>query len=335
MTRPIRWQLTAIGAIVLTNLAVAPAPGVPASDWAKARVGGKYKVLLRQIKAPEDRATHSEFQDLGLRNSTEWKGQRDLPPGYWVYVYPYWYIWRDVASPAGPKPPYDSDQAAGPPDTPSPGDQNTAWASGSPDGQVEWLELEYAEPVVPRALKVYETCAPGAITKVSVFALDGTEEVVWTGRDPTPSHRPMGVSVLPIRASYPVARVKIHLNSPAFPGWNEIDAVGLVDAGGKTQWAVAASASTSFNQPNVPVVNGEGAPGAQFVLTGSSPPAVGGPSPPRTPVAQTLRRLEAEVQQTQKQYEELKKLLETSQAEIKALKAELDALKRKGPKAAP
>jgi len=62
---------------------------------------------------------------------------------------------------------------------------------------------------------------------------------------------------------------------------------------------------------------------------------VGGPSPPRTPVAQTLRRLEAEVQQTQKQYEELKKLLETSQAEIKALKAELDALKRKGPKAAP
>jgi peptidoglycan hydrolase CwlO-like protein len=52
-------------------------------------------------------------------------------------------------------------------------------------------------------------------------------------------------------------------------------------------------------------------------------------------VAQTLVRLEAEVRQTQKQYEELKKLLETSQAEIKALKAGLDALKGKIPKAAP
>jgi hypothetical protein len=129
--------------------------------------------------------------------------------------------------------------------------------------------------------------------------------------------------------------LKIHLNSPAFPGWNEIDAVGLVDAGGKTQWAAAASASTSFNQANGPMVNGGGNPGPQYVGPVPSPPGVAAQSPLRTPVAQTLVRLEAELRQTQKQYEELKKLLETSQAEIKALKAELDALKRKVPKAAP
>src|SRR5262245_3690109 len=104
------WQLLAIGTIVLANLAAAAAPAVPASDWVKARVQGKYKGLLRQIKAPEDRAEHSEFQDLGLRQSTEWKGRQDWPVGYWVYVYPYWYIWRDVASPAGPKPGYHADQ---------------------------------------------------------------------------------------------------------------------------------------------------------------------------------------------------------------------------------
>jgi hypothetical protein len=46
-------------------------------------------------------------------------------------------------------------------------------------------------------------------------------------------------------------------------------------------------------------------------------------------VAQILSQLEAEMRQNRKQYEELKKLLESSQAEIKALKAELEALKRK------
>jgi hypothetical protein len=339
MARHLRWQLLAIATIVLTNLAAAPEPGVPPSDWVKARVQGKYKVLLRQIKAPEDRAAHSEFQDLGLRQSTEWKGQRGLPIGYWVYVYPYWYIWRDVAAPAGPMPPYHADHAAGPPDTQGPGDQPTAWASQTPDGQAEWLELEYAEPVVPRALKVYETCAPGAVTKVSLFSLDGTEVVAWTGKDPTPAHRPMGVSVIPVRADHPVARVRIHLNSPAFPGWNEIDAVGLVDAGGKTQWAVAASASSTFGEQNAYLLNNGGNQGVWVAQAGgvavTSPPGMAVPSPPQSTMAQTLNRLESEVRQTRKQYEELRKLLETSQSEIKALKAELDALKRKGAKTSP
>src|SRR5262245_1879304 len=115
MAHPLSWQLLVIATIELANLAAAAAPTVPASDWVKARVQGKYRVLLRQIRAPADRATYSEFKDLGLRQSTEWQGQRDLPVGYWVYVYPYWYIWRDLAGPAGPKPAYHADQAAGPP----------------------------------------------------------------------------------------------------------------------------------------------------------------------------------------------------------------------------
>jgi hypothetical protein len=333
MARPTKWQLLALVTIALSTIAAAQSTAVPTSDWAKARVQGKYRVLLRQIKAPEDRAAHSEFQDLGLRESTEWKGQRDLPVGYWVYVFPYWYIWRDEAAPAGAKPAYHADQATGPPDTPGPGDQPTAWASATPDGEAEWLELEYAKPVVPRSLKVYEICAPGAITKVSVFALDGAEKVVWSGKDPTPSYRPMGVSLIPVRVDHPIARVRIHLNSPAFPGWNEIDAVGLVDASGKTQWADAASASTTFGQGNVVVANQGAFQQVPTYQPGSPPvpssPALAAQSGLRQPVAQILRRLEAEVQQTRKQYEELKKLLESSQAEIKTLKAELDALKRK------
>jgi hypothetical protein len=337
MVRLTGWQLLVVSLIVLTNLA--PAPTVPASDWVKARVNGKYKGFLRQIKAPEDRGADSGFQDVGWREVAEWKGHKDLPPAYWVYVDPYWYLWRDVASVVGPKPPYHPDQAAGPPDTLTAGDQGTAWAAATPDQQVEWLELEYAEPVIPAALKVYETCSPGAINKVSVFALDGTEDVVWSGRDPTPPHRPMGVSVLPIRGAYPTARVRIQLNSPGFPGWNEIDAVGLIDAGGRTQWAAAARASTTFGQQNGPAAGARGGPliqGAQgFAATVPAMPGATPAAAPQPPLAQNLARLEAEVRQTRKQCDELKTLLEASQGEIKALKTELEALKRKSSQAAP
>src|SRR4051812_16997111 len=40
------------------------------------------------------------------------------------------------------------EQVTGEPDTPAAGDQTTAWASATPDGADEWLELEYAAPVL-------------------------------------------------------------------------------------------------------------------------------------------------------------------------------------------
>jgi hypothetical protein len=328
------WQRLAIATVVLASVAAAPASSVPASDWAKAHIGGKYKVLLRQIKVPEDRDKHTAFDDVGFRNTTELKGHRDLPPGHWVYVHPYWYIWRDAAAPGMPKPQYHADQATGPPDTPGPGDNGLAWASETPDSQAEWLELEFAEAVVPSTLKVYENFSPGAITKVTVYSLDGTEETGWQGTDPTPSHQPMGISVLPIRVTYPIARVRIHLNSPAVYGWNEIDAVGLADSKGKTQWAVAASASTTFGQPNA-MANQARYQAAQAAAGGNVAysPAVVVNSQPR--VAQILADLRLEIRETRKQYDELKQQLETSRAEIKALKSELDALKQKQLKAAP
>src|SRR3954468_17788664 len=59
----------------------------------KARVDGKYQMLLRQIKAPDDEKEHGAFKDLGLQT-------RDGQAGHWVYVAPYWYVWRDLAAAA-------------------------------------------------------------------------------------------------------------------------------------------------------------------------------------------------------------------------------------------
>ncbi|MHC4548546.1 MAG: toxin-antitoxin system YwqK family antitoxin [Planctomycetota bacterium] len=61
----------------------------------KATVKGKYRNLLFKVAAPDDRASYKDFNDYGWYSGTSYKGHKDLPKGYWVYVYPYWYIWGE------------------------------------------------------------------------------------------------------------------------------------------------------------------------------------------------------------------------------------------------
>src|SRR5262249_12317179 len=144
--------------------------------------------------------------------------------------------------------PYGPEQATGPPDTwPRPGDSSAAWCPATTTG-ADWLLLEYARPVEARAVHVYETCSPGGVYKVSLFTAEGREVVAWQGRDPTPPGSGKGISRIPVKGDFKTRRVKIYLHSRAVQGWKEIDAVGLVDAGGQTQWAVAAAASSSWGK---------------------------------------------------------------------------------------
>jgi hypothetical protein len=221
---------------------------------AKARVKGKYRMLLRQIKVAKDFDTYKDFRDLGPRQVKDYGDQVDLPKAYWVYVYPYWYLWRDLADEVPGSRPWGPEQATGEPDTPQAGDLNTAWASLTPDGQDEWLLLEYATPVLPTAVLVHETFNPGALCRVTVFGLDGKEVEVWKGKDPTTPDKDRGVSEVPIKIDFKINRVKLYLDSPAVPGWNEIDAVGLRDKAGKVYWATDAEASSTYaeNYPPTP-----------------------------------------------------------------------------------
>lgn len=63
---------------------------------AKASAEGKYKTLLRCIKVPQDRTNYKDYCDYGRFDGNSWAGHNDLPPGYWVYVYPHWFIWGDM-----------------------------------------------------------------------------------------------------------------------------------------------------------------------------------------------------------------------------------------------
>jgi hypothetical protein len=122
----------------------------------------------------------------------------------------------------------------------------TAWASASADGRPEWLLLDYATAVVPRMVRIHESYCPGAVNRVSVFTEDGQEVEAWHGKDPTPRDQSSGVSEIPVRVDFRTKRVKIYVDSPSVPGWNEIDAVALVDDAGNASWAVGAQASSFY-----------------------------------------------------------------------------------------
>jgi len=216
----------------------------------KARVNGKYRMLLRQFRMPQDRDRHGAFADLGFRSLSRYAGLRDLPDGHWVYVAPYWYLWRERAGRDVVKRPWGPEQATGKPDTEEAGDFNTAWASQTPDGQDEWLLIEYPEPIRPREIVVHETYNPGAVERITAFKLDGTEVEVWKGQDPG-AGKEFSVSVFPFKGDFKTNRIKLFIASTRVAGWNEIDAVGLRDKDKKIVWASAVEASSTFGQQAV------------------------------------------------------------------------------------
>jgi hypothetical protein len=138
------------------------------------------------------------------------------------------------------------EQATGAPDSQSGSDQSTAWASATEDDQDEWLVLSYEHEVAATGVKVYETYKPGALSRVTIFTADGSEVEVWRGQDPTSADQAGGVSSISFPGRYWTDRVKLYLNSRGVKGWNEIDAVALIDDGGRTSWAATADASSTY-----------------------------------------------------------------------------------------
>jgi hypothetical protein len=137
-------------------------------------------------------------------------------------------------------------QATGPPDTPGWGDIYSAWASETQDDQDEWLQLEYETPIATVAITIHETYAPGAVRRVDGITEDEQVIELWAGIDPTPATNRIGVSRIDVAPPAPLKGVRLHLASPQVRDWNEIDAVGLVDADGEEHWATGATASTTF-----------------------------------------------------------------------------------------
>lgn|SRR5574341_90235 len=123
---------------------------------------------------------------------------------------------------------YAATQATNAPDFyPSCGDSYFAWASAG-SNTVEHLELVYQTPVVPVAIFIYETNAPGSITQVEVIDEAGATQVVYSGVPLVSPECPrifsVGITGLTVR----VNRVIVRVDQAVTSQWNEIDAVELV-----------------------------------------------------------------------------------------------------------
>ena len=124
---------------------------------------------------------------------------------------------------------WSADQALGPPDVyPDAVDSPNAWASLTADGQPEHVDLQFSDPAPIDFVSVYETLNPGAVSAVLVMNPGtGLFETVWSGTA-APSPDPARIfSVTFPQTAYPVGVVRIQLDSPSVPGWNEIDAVAI------------------------------------------------------------------------------------------------------------
>ena len=121
-------------------------------------------------------------------------------------------------------------QVLGLPDTyPSYGDISSAWASLLPDDMEEFLELGYSNPAPINAVSIYETYAPGAVSKVSVRNSQTLAWVeVWSGTAAAAPEASRVFTVTFPETLFPVDAVRIDLDSPAVADWNEIDAVSIL-----------------------------------------------------------------------------------------------------------
>ncbi len=126
---------------------------------------------------------------------------------------------------------WSAQQLLGAPDTyPDYGDIMTAWASQSADGSREYLVLGYSSPMQVSHIGIFETYNPGAVDTIYVRnASNGQWNMVWSGTAIAQSAESRIFQVEFTLTNYLVDAVRIAVNSPAIPGWNEIDAVAIAD----------------------------------------------------------------------------------------------------------
>ncbi len=135
------------------------------------------------------------------------------------------------AQTTGEKAGYSPWQVTGTPNVARYSDNPAAWTTKSGDSKVpEWLEVKFAKAVHATGLRIRQTAAPGAISKLELIDADGGSHEIWSGTDTTPYEKnAIGwfVQEFP-KTSFLVKGARITLETARVWGWNEIDAVQLV-----------------------------------------------------------------------------------------------------------
>lgn len=209
-------------------------------------------------------------------------------------------------------PDWDAKQMIGLPNSPLVADQVTAWAPATMDEQKAWAEVHFAKEINPAEIHIHECCSPGSVYQVSAF-INGKETLIWKGEDPTPANAGRGVSKIPVKSDAVFKTIRIYLNCPLVAGWNEIDAVALLErANGdeqeqpKLHWAVDASASCTYGQGGIPFID-------PF-------------QPPEERRAEQFALLSVEIEKLKASVRSYEQVIDQQNEKIKALYKKLDEL---------
>ena len=147
---------------------------------------------------------------------------------------------------AGPENPYHAIQATGAPDVANPGADNPrAWCPALENEGTATLELAYDPPPDATAVVIHSSFNPGAVSRVSTCGIDGVFQPLWQGDAPADF-----VHSIPVSPPREIAKVRLELDLTKVAGWNEIDAVGLLDEVETTHWATQANASSVWLPSN-------------------------------------------------------------------------------------
>ena len=143
-------------------------------------------------------------------------------------------IWSDTTGDFSSE--YASDRnaasaAAGPPDVfPRSGDIAGAWAPQRTDGGIEWVTVRFTRPVRASSVLWVETFNPGAVMRVDDVSDGGDAVALWQGDTGRPG-TPTAVGEVRLASPRMIRAVRLLLDTRRVPGWNEVDAIGLVPAG--------------------------------------------------------------------------------------------------------
>lgn len=150
---------------------------------------------------------------------------------------------------AGKGPAWSHEQITGPPDTEGGSDVNTAWAPRSTRSGEQWVQLGYDQSVEISGVNVHETYCPGALSKVTALMPDGSEKILWTGREPAADPSSATEVWVPAPPGITSNQIRIYVDTDRVQSWPEIDAVELVGANGRNQWANSSTASSFYGDP--------------------------------------------------------------------------------------
>ncbi|MBN2168243.1 MAG: hypothetical protein JW738_03285 [Actinobacteria bacterium] len=117
-------------------------------------------------------------------------------------------------------------KAAGPPDVEEHGVGAGAWGPSMENAGLEWLEMDYANPVHATGVYIRETNGCGAVVMVQLRDVSGDYHVKYKGKDKDRKSVLWFILEFP-PTDYLVDGVRITLDTTLVPHWKMIDSVQL------------------------------------------------------------------------------------------------------------